>query len=66
MVRAPKSNTDIKSDSSFSIISRQEKQEEIPIAETFEHLSQFDPEDEFIKSRSFSVLESVISGEYKK
>ena len=33
--------------------------------ESFEHLSQFDPEDEFIKSRTVSVMESVISGEYK-
>jgi hypothetical protein len=33
--------------------------------ESFEHLSQFDPEDEFIKSRTVSVLDSVISGEYK-
>lgn len=31
----------------------------------FEHLSQYDPDDEFLKSRSVSVLESVISGDYK-
>jgi hypothetical protein len=33
--------------------------------DSFEHLSQFDPEDEFIKSRTVSVLESVVSGSYK-
>lgn len=35
------------------------------MGESFEHLSQFDPEDEFIRSRTVSVIESVISGEYK-
>ena len=31
----------------------------------FEHLSQYDPDDEFLKSRTVSVLESVMSGDYK-
>jgi hypothetical protein len=54
------------SDSSFSVISSNQAKEEAPVADSFEHLSQFDPEDEFIKSRSVSVLESVISGAYKE
>jgi hypothetical protein len=36
------------------------------MSDSFEHLSQFDPEDEFLKSRSISVIDSVISGEYKQ
>lgn len=60
-------------DSSFSVISSQQLDDlgDDPHAinqnqmDSFEHLSQFDPEDEFIKSRTVSVLESVISGTYK-
>ncbi len=58
-------------DSSFSVISSQQQSLDDPHAinqnqlDSFEHLSQFDPEDEFIKSRTVSVLESVISGSYK-
>ena len=47
-----------KNDTSFDIISRGE------IEDNFEHLSNFDPEDEFLRnSKSFSVIGSVISND---
>lgn len=47
-------------ESSFDIISKAE------INENFEHLSNFDPEDEFLSgNRSFSVIGSVISNDEK-
>jgi transglutaminase-like putative cysteine protease len=49
-----------KSESQFSIYSSEDK------ADEYEHLSHYDPDDEFLKSRTVSVIESVISGEYKK
>ena len=48
-------------DSSFDIISRNE------LNQNFEHLSNFDPEDEFLQSeKSFSVIGSMISKENDK
>jgi len=69
----PKKVLETGTDSSFSVISSQQLDDfgNDPHAinqnqmDSFEHLSQFDPEDEFIKSRTVSVLESVVSGSYK-
>ncbi len=60
---------DKRSDSEFSIISSQDASHQAlqpaAMADSFEHLSQFDPEDEFLKSRTVSVLESVVSGDFR-
>jgi len=49
-----------KSESQFSIYSSEDRPED------YEHLSHYDPDDEFLKSRTVSVIESVITGDYKK
>jgi len=56
---------DLEQSSEFSVISKENPIQALSV-DSFEHLSQYDPDDEFLQGKASSVIDSVLSGEYKK